>query len=310
VTSPVLLLLASAASDLDPQALADAIRLHVVDLGMSVDVATEDDPGASLPTRLQAATSRMQGAGARMAVFYDSAAGDREAVLWVVRRSEQGDEAIVTVIRLPDEQGPSLYRSFALRVRDLVEGTLLLEEPRHEPRPIAAPRTPWAVGVGWDASYPPALRRLQHGPVVALQRHLGSALLAHGGLDLHLPLDRDLLAGSADLTTVGASLGLRAAARWGRISLAGGVFARALLLRATGETPDDSGEVTRAIPGTGVDVVARYRIADNVEIGLRPHVEWLLVRQRFSLAGEPAFDLGRLLTGVDATVMIPIGWGH
>lgn len=282
-----LLLLASTTSDLDRDALADAIRLQILDLGVAVEVIPERDPARPVPERLHEAVGAMDDAGAEMALFYDRAPGDPEAVLYAAHR-DGGEEAIVAVIRLPGEPGPSLYRSFALRVRDLVADLTVIEVEAVAPR--------WAIGAGWAVDWLPRLDPILHGPAAGVL-HIRDRLELQSKAALLLPRSEAVATGTATLAVLDLALGARLATR-GRLVLGGGVVGGAKLLVASGELPDGrTGDVVRALPVLGAETFARVPAFLGIELELALAAQALLVRERMTLAGTPVFDTGPLAIG-------------
>jgi hypothetical protein len=284
-----LLLLSSSASDLDPEALADAIRVQVLDLHLAVEIAPEEDPRRSYPERQRAAAERMDESGASMTLFYDRATGDRQAVLYAVHK-DANDEAVVAVIRSPGEPGASLYRSIALRVRDLVTDLATIEQPPPE-------RRKWAIAVGYSVLVLPALDPWLHGPMAGVLRTLRPYEAALE-LSLSLPRSAEPPTGTAELTTLGGRVAGRLLRRVGRVSLGGGARAGAFLLFAEGAADGVQGEIFRAVPTLGVEAIARAPVAGGIDLELGLALELMLIRERFLLARAEAFDLGHLSFGI------------
>ncbi len=295
-------LLVTASPSLDVERLADLLRTYLD--GYSVDVRTAAASEA-LELREQLAATEAAGEGVRAIASVRVAAADASTLeIQLVDRLTK--KALVTrVPRLGRDE--DLYRALALKVQALLRATLSEEgsriaqsAPALAPLVLAAaPPKPVPHRISLEVSYVlssfPMGGLVQHG-VSVLGRFEPVRLLELAiGIDALAPTRATHQDVTALLSTIPIVLSAGVHLRRPRLEGAiGGVVRLNVLVLDSESAATEVRSQRSVVPGLGVQVAGRVRIASVVWLHLRASVLGVPWGERYLVRGEPLLDASGL----------------
>lgn len=329
------LLLRRAIWSAEEAALLEALRIYTRDLGCAI--VTEAAPPERLDERhLDRAGARGRQAGADVVAWFAEA----EELRLFALRLPSGDlqSTPVTPRRDLEVAAPTLalkLRAFLTREAPLADGPV--EEARAEaaPAPRAPPRRaegpgpaapPGAalvtrpapagrrravqleLGLGYGLDLPTDVTWLRHGLVLRAGLALGRvpiAVLIDGALSTQPAVD----VASYRVTINDVPIGVTVSARWvrSRVLLSAGPRASLHVLSAAAEGAGArGGQALRYAAGLGASAEVRYRVLPFLSLALSVLAEGTTPRQRFTVEGVEAADLGPFRFGASLGAMFQV----
>jgi hypothetical protein len=286
-------------------ALRDALRIQ---LARSAEIVVEPiaDP-AGTAARLRAARALLEARGARLALWIDeeSVHGDeREAVVHFVAGG--ADRSLVDVVRVRAESAAELERAIAVKAVEVLEaieggkpdlGRAFVRAPRGDTRPARAtslrPTAELTLLGASGAGTASAQLGLQIGAGVAA-RSAGWAGDVIVAVRAATPLETSAPVGSLDAREAGLVGAVRA--RWvsGSFEVGGAATAGVRAIVVDGTTRGgNTGRADETVPIVALGTELRLLLSRGFHLRVAGGAEVALLRQRFTLNGEPVLDLGR-----------------
>lgn len=300
----------------------EALRIQLVGVGR-----VEAGPavtGATLPEKIEQATSAVDEAGATLAVWIERGPATEgegiDFILHVVGR--KSGRVLVEVFRLPARDAPETDRALALKVRDALDALL---EPsteemsgspadwlgQHPPRPNPAHRTRLMLEVGARVA-----------PNIGAPESQGALMVAAGArLPLRpLPVDVYLAgwlpsgfseatrSGSVDTDEIPVAVGARAVADLVRFSLDARVELGARFVTAHGVTPFGAeGDASVIVPSVVAGLGAARPLRPGVDVRAFAGLEVSPWREKLTVNNIPVLDFGRArpILQVSVLVLVP-----
>lgn len=285
--------------------LVDALRIQLAGKA-SVEVGGELS-GSALTDRIEQAVASVRKQKAALAVWVQGPVrlsdGSEELILYLV--GENQGRAVVEVLRVPGSAGPEVDRTLSLKTREVLDNILaddssssLLRASRGRETVAASSGWGWLLDLGLAVGSQPGsdLGQCGLGMGAGARLHISDLSLAALGVFRFFPsIEIENEQGRVSYSELGpglAILGLLHAS-----SLAVGLQLGSLLrlVDAEGETPaGETGSRQELVPAlfslfqVELELSLRFalRIGAGLEINLR--------RQRFTVNGREAADLGRL----------------
>ena len=280
-----------------------------------MEVERAGEVRGTLKERLEAVGKPLAERHAQVGVWVErvEATGESPEFLVYVVTPRQG-RVLVEVVRLPGPESPETERALALKVREVIDSVMLpgagpeLAAPLRVERPappVASARpsasTRWAAVMeagftgesAGNAAYDPQIGAALGVGARARRAHWAGEVLLTAGWSNGAHSER----GRARVETDELELGLALRALHASESLAAGVDAAlgARGVRADGTAADGrTGRSTKIVPTLRLGPEVRVILSQNVALRAAGGLDYALVHQSFSVAGEVVSDLGRV----------------
>ncbi len=296
--------------------LVEALRFQLRD-ATEVEVSAQPLPLAPAAQRIARAAATVSASQASFAVWLEAVPelqGAPGFLLYVVGGGS--GRAVVEVVRLPAaKDGPDVDRSLALKVSEIVDSALRSAEPDvaralrpAPPRPAptasvsARPASNVRAGslgllLGGVAASPAGNAGAQVGFRLGVGYALRTSALelewsVSGRLLSPLDIRRDNRRAKIGEQVLGADFGVHTR---GRLALGGEVGSALRWLHADGFVGNiETHSSVLVVPVLRLGPELRARLTEQVTLSLAAGGEWMPLQQRFSLAGAPLADLGRV----------------
>ena len=296
----------------------DALRIQVRGVA-TIDVEPHVD-SVALASRVAHASRVLSRRGAALVVWADTVMGEqsRDPIVYAVGKNDR--RAVMEVVELHEPQSPEQDRVVALKIAALLDDVL----HRASLRDVVPPFS--------DLTFQASKRRLAWGGEARVGAFLGTGSGSVGGqagiqlaagpglrtrrFEAELAMTVGLLSNQHNQSPAGQidtsqwTLGLAAGGRyrWDRFSLGPSIGASFRVVSATGQTVDGRmGDAVRWVPTGRLGLEVRYRFWDRLSLRANLGAEMAFERQRFSLVGQPAVDLGRIrgVAELDVVIFLP-----
>lgn len=293
----------------DVREVVDSLRIQFVGIALVIDGPAVEGPA---PRAIQQVSRLLEELQASFGVWIDPRPdGDetRETIVAYVVPRPPG-----RVTQVSASEGPGVERTLALKVREAIDAALSdrMTAPASIVAPVASPSVPRGSSrqSAGDSSASLTVETSAAGVVpadgdggVQLGAHLAGGLrIAAGqfelepmvGFTLLTPMQSAHAGHEVRVDTRGARLELRGLGFWGDFGLGGQLWLGADLLEADGRAVDGkTGSETRLLPRMGVGPVFRFRLHPQLELNTSLAADLALLHQRFTVRGEPLFDVGK-----------------